>query len=256
VSPVYYFNILATPLWGFGMAGYFVDLATPRWRDYPSNIYIDMRQNDNQYFTYDILNKPYEKLTNVISITPLRLIDLFNPAVEITYERRWAPHLSTQFMASYLLPESGIRNVFGLAVGQAHNAKGFKVSAEQKFYLHPTAPQGFYVSGEVSYLHSRYDQYESGGYFLSGSSYWVSREDIFSVKKQMAVVNFKFGYQHIIDHFTIDCFVGLGLQYKNVVHSNKEAWNHATLTGFYNNDIKGVAWMFNVPLNVRLGWAF
>ncbi|WP_017258182.1 hypothetical protein [Pedobacter arcticus] len=174
-----------------------------------------------------------------------------NPAFELSYERRTGQSFSTQLMVSYLLP----RTVWDFNRPTIINMNGFRTALEEKLYFKKSAPFGPYLGLEFDYLTSRYDDIRT-----FSTSY--SHPDQVSIKKENYSLNFKFGYQLIINRLSFDCFMGFGLRYKNVKHLSTTITNGSDdrepryFNMFYNYSREGKYTVLSMPLNVRVGWTF
>lgn len=234
--------------YGLGML---VDLNNPKRYGYPKMVYVDLEDNTNEYLPYIPINSMHDHYWNILKFTPLKLLGITNPAFELSYERRTAPSFSTQLMVSYLLP----RTVWDFSKPTIINMNGFRTALEEKFYFRKSAPFGPYLGLEFDYLTSRYDDIRS---FSTISS----QPDQVSIKKENYSLNFKFGYQLITKQLSFDCFMGLGLRYKNVKHLNSTNNNGNNdreppyFNMFYNYSREGKYTVLSMPLNVRVGWTF
>ncbi len=230
--------------YGLGML---VEMDNPKRYTYPSMVYVDLTDDENKYLKFKPFTGVDDEYSNILKLTPLTLGGFVNPAFEITYERRTGKSLSTQLMASFLLP--------GTVLDQQNfrnDKKGFRVAIEEKFYFKKSAPFGPYFAFEIDYLNSR------GTYNLNFGRLFTNTEEIVALKKQNYSFNLKFGYQWIVQRVSFDLYGGLGLRYKNVKYldgTNSNGNNQGTgLFGQLNRE--GKYWTSSVPLNIRIGYTF
>jgi hypothetical protein len=239
--------------YGLGML---LDMNNPKRYAYPKTVYINVANKDSSYLTYN----PLDKHLNILKITPLKIVGLDFPSIEISYERRTNRNFSTQLMASYLLP-NGLSDI---GYEFKPNIKGFRLSIEEKYYLEKSAPFGPYVSFEFNYLNNQYRDVWNFGIknIYSDTSYNnTNYPDTFGIKKQTYSFNFKLGYQIIVKRLSFDFYAGLGLRYKDVRHFDRinpndkmEMPRHPNF--YYITNLEGKYWTISIPLNVRIGWTF
>ncbi len=252
-SFAYWLNIYPNyVLW----AGFYIDTKTKKRYTYPSATYIDFAVKDNSYLSYEPLDSVYRKYQNIFKTTPLKIVGITNPAIELSYERKTGRSYSTQLMASYLLPMS----LLDISSKFNPDIKGYKVGIEEKFYIKKSAPIGTYISAEVSYLNNKY--YHNSLFTVQGSpDGFKDYDDLFEVRKQNLSFNFKVGHQIIKKRLSLDFFAGLGLRYKNVKHfgrANPE--DELATTRHFNffeiTNREGKYWAISMPLNIKIGRTF
>ncbi|HEY8404705.1 MAG TPA: hypothetical protein VIK71_08855 [Flavobacteriales bacterium] len=121
---------------GYGMI---VDAFTPKRFNYASPIAIRNLQSDT--IIHRSMNHPFGRKPNytkengnhMLKVAPLRLFNVLQPSLELSYELRHNKTLSTQLTAAIMYP------------------KGYRFALEEKFYLQKTAPTGPYVSLGIDY---------------------------------------------------------------------------------------------------------
>lgn len=250
-SFAYWLNIY--PNWHL-WTGFYIDTKTKKRYKYPKTVYIDIPIKDSSYLTYKPLEKPYNKYSNILKITPLKIIGTVNPSIEASYERITGRSFATQVMASYLLPA----RITDIGKDIKPNISGFRFSIEEKYYFKKSAPLGLYTSFELDYLKNRYkDVWTFGTRNISPTNY----SDTFGIKKQTYSFNLKFGYQLIVKRLSFDFYAGLGLRYKDVRHFDRinpndemEMPRHPNI--YYMTNREGKYWTISIPLNARIGWTF
>jgi hypothetical protein len=255
MSFAYWLNVYST-----AWIGFIIDLNTPKRYAYPSTIYLDMKSNKNNYLTIRPLDSILSKCNNIVKITPLKTIGFTNAGLEISYERKFSNIFSTQFMASWLFPNS----TFDSPDYINPNTKGFRGGIEEKYYFKKSAPKGPYISLELNYMNNQYkvlDYFHAKDVNNDPPHDYITYPDTFGIKKQTMSINFKVGYQFIIDHLCIDIYAGLGPRYKNVEHFDRikpedvlEVPRHPNI--YYITNYPGKYWTLSIPLNVRIGWIF
>jgi len=238
-------------LYFFYGLGMLVDMNSPKRYTYPAMVYVDITDNTNNYLNFKPFTGIDDEYSNILKITPLKLGGFFNAALELSYERRTSKSLTTQFMASYLLP----RSILDFRREYPSYKKGFRVALEEKFYIKKSAPFGQYFAFEIDYLNSR------GGFEDNFWSVFSGNEETVTLKKQNYSFNLKLGYQWIIQRVSFDFYAGLGLRYKNVKYldgtnpnGNSESPSD---TGFFTQSNRvGKYWTASAPFNLRIGYTF
>lgn len=190
---------------------------------------------------------------NQLKFTPAKLIGWVNPGVELSYERLYLRRWSSQFTGTYLFPRPPL-DFMDAPVDP--KKKGFKVAAEQKYYLRKLGHKGTYVAGEVDYMYSR-----NMAAMNFGESFFQHYKDTFELTKNNFCLNFKFGYYTSFKRIVIDFYGGIGLQYRNAVHSGRmhpqdriAPVRHFNFPSTVNRE--GISWNVNFPLSFRVGYLF
>lgn len=195
---------------------------------------------------------------HVLKANPLKLIDLSNPALELSYERAIGQHFAAEWMASYLLPFS----VYSIGQEPAPETKGYRLSMAGKYYYRGNAPAGGYLALELDHLRNRYrDEWDFGppGTLQDSSSSFLP--DTYTVSKRTFSLNLKFGYQFIEKRMSFDLFAGIGVRYRDVVHTDRTDPDHVMRPPYhpivpYLKSLPGQYWAVSIPMGFRLGWAF
>jgi len=217
-----------------------------------------MRNNLNSYSTLKPLDTITAKCNNIIKFTPLKTLDFSNPALEISYERKLSNSFSGQLMASWLFPNSA----WDINKDVLPNTTGYRIAFEEKYFFEKSAPQGPYISLELNYMHNKFKDL---GYFHAKDDNsdppYTSYSDTIGIKKQTLSINFKVGYQLIVEHLCIDFYAGFGPRYKDVEQYNRlkpeDVMDVPKPKDFYfNSNLIGKYWTVSIPLNVRIGWIF
>jgi hypothetical protein len=245
------------PFW----LGFVIDSYSKRRYGYPRNIYIDFAKNDSTYLPYnESLYLAHQEYKSILKFTPLKLTKFINSSLELSYERFTGRIFSTQFMASWLLPNS----VFDIGSEFKDDVKGYRVAIEEKYYINKSVPMGPYIAFEVDYLKNRYKDISYFGDadpYTDTASFYLNYPDTFGIKKQFIGFNLKLGYQFVSDRWTFDIYAGGGIRFKEVIHFDRinpndemERSRHPNIYDFANSE--GKYWTFGIPLNFRVGWRF
>lgn len=190
---------------------------------------------------------------NQLKFTPLKLIGWVNPGVELSYERMYKRRWSTQLTGTYLFSRPPL-SIVETTVDP--DKKGFKIAAEQKYYLRKLGYKGTYVAAEVDYMHSR----NMAAMDFESVAQQLYR-DTFELTKNNICLNIKFGYYTSFKRIIVDFYGGIGLQYRNATHSGRinpqdrfAPVPHFNFPTAFNRE--GRSWNVNFPLSVRVGYLF
>lgn len=240
---------------GYGMI---VDAFTPKRFNYASPIAIHNLQSDtiiHRRMNHPLNSKPNRpKLdgNHLLKVAPLRLFNVMQPSLELSYEMRHNKTLSTQLTAAIMHP------------------KGFRIALEEKFYLKKTAPFGPYVSLGVDFHRNEFNQINS----YIDRELWpdsiyrgrrnvpdsVMYRDSITVHRKIFSANLKFGYQGVKGRFVYDVYFGLGYRYRSVSHYDRIDHLDSRVSGlhdfFYPFYKEGNFSTANVTLGFRLGYVF
>lgn len=212
-------------------------------------------------FTVSLVGQETPKTYNqALKFTPLSIVGIPFPAVELSYEQLSANRFASQITASYILPSGAMDK--GLSVKP--NYQGFSFGLEERWYYQNRKAFGPYVAAELHYFKALYTE---GGYFVKKNSqvdtFFVknSYSDTVSVNRQTFTLNLKWGIQFSNGPVVVDLYMGIGLRYRDVRFYNQMNPDdvlvrprHPNL--FYQLNRKGQYWTVNIPINVRLGYAF
>jgi hypothetical protein len=259
-SFAFWFNLYNLP---YGLIGLLVDWKNPKRYTYPRNVYLDLTNRDSTYERLIPIPKEFQKYHGILSFTPLKLIDFSNPALEITGEKKLSSSLSGGLMFGYLLP--GYKSP-GSGNNVTPKTKGITVGMVVKWFTHHSAPQGFYTALGFDYLRNTYHAATDFNRALPDSinpRMPYSYADTFMIHKQTYTVNMMIGYQRIFKRLSVDVYGGLGVRFKNVVHTGRKFPDDPR--SFFRNEFFNFSQLKNqqgkynalsVPLNIRIGWTF
>lgn len=249
-SPVIWLNLI------FFWPLLIVDGLSPKAYTYPHRIYVNMQKRGSGYLTYKV---PADDQNNIIKLTPLKIAGLVHPAVELSLERRTGRSFSSSVMFSKLLPGS----IFNVEKTLNSQTKGFRAAIEERWYFKKSAPANQYLAAEVDYLKNRYTAVAT---FTDGHADpqfpWIHNYlDTIGVNKHTLGFAVKFGYQKIINRFTIDYYVGLGARFRDARHTGRinpddlmARPRHPNI--WYETNREGAYWTTHFPMNIKLGWLF
>lgn len=201
----------------------------------------------------------YHLYKNQIKFSPFRLIDLSNPGIELSYERKMRD-FSAQFSSAYL---TELNNDDEL---RTYKGSKFVLDGKWFFLNHKNRPtQNFkrlqpYVSLELELANIaiKDDVFMGDSNSYQGHYYL----DTISIKKTTAAANIKYGFQlTVLKHLVIDISAGLGVRYKKIAHFDKlndsdkmAPSRHPNIFYISNAEMNGTT--INIPLNIKIGYTF
>lgn len=191
--------------------------------------------------------------TNQLKLTPLKLIDLTYPALELGYEKDYAKQHSVQLMIGYM------HNFFGTS--PFSGLKGYRLGLEQKYKLRSSTRSNNYIGAEFAVMKAAFNY--STSYTSAANPPATSYIDTFGVKKRSYSLNLKIGAMRtlVAEKITIDIYAGYGIKYKETTRSGVDdpfaieaRPYHPNI--YYTSCVEGKQFAGNLILNLRLGYRF
>lgn len=182
---------------------------------------------------------------NQIKFSPVRMIDLFNPGLEISYERVHSGKFSSQF--SYAFD----KDIFGLF--PFNNFRGNRFSLEEKYFYKSMDNKRKYVSLDLILNNNTYSQVKSYPDSVSGNI--ENRRNFFHRKTFSA--NIKYGKQFFLNRFIVDLSIGAGIKWRSLIPEYNYPFVQQKgfdFTFFLTSYAKYVT--INIPMNVKIGYLF
>ncbi|MGF7077879.1 hypothetical protein [Mucilaginibacter sp. UYCu711] len=194
---------------------------------------------------------------NQIFISPLRIIDLANPGIEIGYQRAYGKNLATAVSIARMidlviahLPDDP-RNI--------SNYKGWRLQAEQKYFLPTFNTNRPYLAVDAMYLKVNYDS--NSTFATDTAKNAPTYSDNFHIDKSNFSVNAKIGIQIPVKHFIFDFVAGIGLKHRLAIRSGLENPNAYENTPVDVNiwtetNKAGNEFTLSLPINIRVAYEF
>lgn len=194
---------------------------------------------------------------NQIFISPLRIIDLANPGIEIGYQRAYGKNLATAVSVARMidlviahLPDDP-RNIT--------NYKGWRLQAEEKYFLPTFNGKRPYLAVDAMYLKVNYD---SNSIFATDTTKNATTySDDFHIDKTNISVSAKIGIQIPVKHFVFDFVGGIGIKHRLATRSGLANPNAYEITPVDLNiwtqtNKAGNEFTLSLPLNIRVAYEF
>ena len=183
---------------------------------------------------------------NQIKFSPFRLVDFFDPGIELSYERLYSKRFSTQVSGSYDIDLFGM---FGF-----HAFHGYRFSVEEKYFLDPTGKRRNYMSLDLVWNNNHYNNELQ---YLDTTSNEIKCEG-FTIYRKTFSINLKYGKQIILNRFIIDWCSGIGVKFRNV-RDNGRTHIYPRAKGIdllSQLEDPGKTVTFNLPINIKIGYVF
>ena len=190
------------------------------------------------------------KRKNQFKFSPARVFDLVNPGIEFSFEKLHS-RTSSQISIAWM------RDIFNTTPFEQY--KGWRFSLEEKFFISQKKKRRTYLGIDLVYLNVDY-AYKSS-FHTRDTANPVYFTDTFNVARQTIALNFKKGVQFYLRSFVIEIYGGIGIKYKIVDRSgindpSTVEQNPIHPNAYYMANKEGDRFAINVPLGVRIGFAF
>lgn len=204
---------------------------------------------------------------NSIIFAPLNLIDPINPSFQLGYQRQLDDKIELQLEYGHIINKALFHYIINPNESKDdYSNKGYKLKIELKRYFMNYGVFRCYMAGELSYLENV--SKVQNQFLVSDPNYNYSFElpndgeeygytDYFTNSKTKIGINAKFGIKLIISSFFYESYIGIGAFYRNNIHSDRENMNDKPYdTSFLNDNNPKKMYMFNLPLNFKIGYRF
>ena len=191
---------------------------------------------------------------NQIKFSPFRMINMFNPGLEIGYQKNYG-QFASQISIAYL---TNI-NIFG-AGNNRKNINGYRVIFEEKILLSKTVRRNnrLFISSEIGYNNvsltienRRFVPFNTEEFYIGGCN----------LKRQSGYFGTKMNMEFRINHLILEWYAGFGIIYQYVQHFNKR--NATDRMDFNFEDLisplfeeEGRYLIPYFPITVKIGYAF
>ena len=257
-SAAFYLNFFPMHYFIQPIVGVLLDRKNPKRFTYPRVIYIDLSDTTGGYLNYIPLDSANSFKKNLLKLSITKPFSYDPGGVEISYERIATNRSSYQFTYTHISSTLSRR----LSYFNPSNLKGRQFELEYRYYLKKSAPLGYYLSGELTYLSS--EHYDQENLAATNRYYSLIYVDNIGVTKNNFSFNIKLGRQFFVDRLSIDAFVGVGLRFKNVKHFDGLNPDGRVLNSSYflspdidyMNNRSGRYVSCSVPLGLKIGYLF
>jgi hypothetical protein len=199
--------------------------------------------------------KKRTSLPNQIKIAPFGLVDFVNPRVEVSLERHFSANFSTQLSYGFMRDILGGGNNYSNYVGN-------RFGIEQKFFVRSADNSRPYFSLELLYSDVTYKKPEYFGYKAPGvDTFLYTYLDTIHLQRTTISFNLKAGRQFYVKRCVLEIAIGLGIKYRNTMHADRiapfdEMFRPIHPNVYYEAERQGKSFIFNMPLNFRVGYLF
>lgn len=163
-----------------------------------------------------VSNAQYAPLDYAIKLNALSPLNLVNPSVQLQFERAGYHGFST---------ESTTGVIFYPTVSGIFSNRGVVLGLEERFYVNRNGIDGLYMG--ISYQYLKNDSRQTGEFIDHQTDtfpdyFAPTYTDTYMLHRQTHSVSLKYGYAASVGHFLIDFFVGIGIKYRSVSHSERD----------------------------------
>lgn len=208
--------------------------------------------------------EPVPIAKNYLKFSPIALMEGYNAAFEMNYERRMGQvGLQGGFGYLYQFQEVDMESKSLLDRYRLRGELRYYISDDYgKSGLHfgsYLAVEGFYLKRKIQDV-ATFERDEFQGADPDLELGVETYEDSIGIDRQTYGTNFKLGIQMTAGHFTAEIYTGIGLKFREVTHTgrlNPEDEMEGGLLSLYavTHDARKNS-IFNVPMGFRLGFAF
>ena len=221
------------------------------------------------------------KYKNRIVLSQLNLINIYEPSLQLAFERDFHPKFSAQIETAYVLPRSIVGLSYYLLSELEANLKqysGYRIKGELKYhfskqmtyYRDKNSPvKSNYLAIEIFHHQTNCDCVDNiKGFdstqiiydeFNPNSGYYY---DKYQVNRTISGVNFKFGVSKTSSNgLYLNFYTGLGVAYRNSLQTGRIYDNDKisdflefTQSNHFNRKGKGI--VLTLPINFKLGISF
>ncbi len=244
------------------LIGFLVDMNSDKRYTYPKFLEVST-DGEVDILTARPFPKTLDRKNNILKFTPLKVVGMVNPSVELAWERKVSEHFALQVMGSWLLP----RVLFANYKVEPH-INGYRFAVEPRYYIDQTFG-GLYFATEIDYLRNDYriGDYFGPDPFQQGFDYYfhnqiATYEEVGLVKETLSF-NLKAGYQtYLSNRIFVDGYFGLGLRYKHTLMydrpwpQNSACYEDCGINFFALRDKTGEYFTVSMPFNIRIGFIF
>ena len=208
-----------------------------------------------------------EEKKNSIVFSPFNLIDPINPSLQIGYQRLLSDYVELQMEYGHIINKALFHYVINPDESKDdYSNKGFKLRIELKTYFRKDPFLRYYLSGELFYLENV--SKVQNQFLVSDPNYDYSFDlpddgeqygytDYFTNSKTKYGFNSKLGMKVVTKPLFFETYIGVGIAYRNNIHTDRENINDEPYdTSFLNDNIPKGMFIFNLPLNFKIGYVF
>ncbi len=204
---------------------------------------------------------------NAIAISPFDLMNIINPSLKIAYQRTLNPKFEFQIEYGYIINKAIVYPIINPREDKDdYTNKGYKLRMELKRYYFKGEMFQPYYSAELYYLENVSEVQSQ--FIISdpnfdytfdvpddGETYGYT--DYFTNSKTKYGLNAKMGVKALLDPLFVEASVGIGIAYRNNVHSDRQNINDEPEdTTWFNVNLPREIYMLSLPVHFKIGYMF
>ncbi|MFL5740870.1 MAG: hypothetical protein ACJ75B_11675 [Flavisolibacter sp.] len=178
---------------------------------------------------------------NQVWVNLPRLIDPANPGIEMGYERALSRKFSQDVIIGWMRP-----------VFQTNKFEGYRFGLEEKIFLNRHEP-ALYLAAQLIYNHSALYHVDNYGYDSTANAFVNAP---FTIVQENLSLNFISGLVAHWRRVVLDLYMGIGIKYRTIRHINRKYPIQPRLGFDPYRSREGSSWQPNLPISIRIGFAF
>jgi len=204
---------------------------------------------------------------NSVVFSPFDLLNPNNPSLKLGYQRLINDKYELQIEYGYIINKALFHYIINADENKDdYSNKGNKLRVELKRYIKGNDFYRFYLSSELFYLENT--SKVQNQFIVSDPNYDYSFElpedgndygytDYFTNSKTKYGVNAKIGVKLITDPIFFEASTGVGIAYRNNIHTDRENINDEPYdTSYLNDNIPKEMLMLSLPIHFKIGFMF
>ncbi len=204
---------------------------------------------------------------NSVVFSPFDVLNPINPSLKLGYQRLFNNKYELQIEYGYIINKALFHYIINSDEDKDdYSNKGTKLRVEFKRYIKGNDFYRFYLSSELFYLENT--SKVQNQFIVSDPNYDYSFElsedgndfgytDYFTNSKTKYGVNAKIGIKLITDPIFFEASTGIGIAYRNIIHTDRENINDKPYdTSFLYDNIPKEMLMLSLPIHFKIGFMF
>lgn len=204
---------------------------------------------------------------NAFVLSPLDLLNPANPSLKLGYQRIFNNKYELQVEYGYIVNKALFHYIINPQEDKNdYSNKGIKLRIEFKRYIKGDGFFRYYISSELFYLQNVSKVRDQ--FIVSDPSHDYSFElpndgkeyaytDYFTNSKTKYGINVKAGVKLIVDPVFFEGSAGIGIAYRNNIHTDRENINDEPYSTFFlNHTIQKEMYMLSLPIHFKIGFMF
>jgi len=204
---------------------------------------------------------------NSVVFSPFDVLNPINPSIKLGYQRLFNNKYELQIEYGYIINKALFHYLINADEDKDdYSNKGTKLRVEFKRYIKGNDFYRFYLSSELYYLENT--SKVQNQFIVSEPDYNYSFElpddgkdygytDYFTNSKTKYGLNAKVGIKLMTDPLFFEASTGVGIAYRNNIHTDRENINDKPYdTSYLNDNNPKEMLMLSLPIHFKIGFMF